>query len=87
VAAYTLARGEPVWVHRDTARFSEPMAGAGPRGTPTVGDGRVFTFGATGVVNALDAATGSRLWSSDARSDADVSTPAWGFASSPLIVD
>jgi outer membrane protein assembly factor BamB len=86
VAAYRLANGEPVWLHRTAARFFEPMAGAGPRGTPEVRDGRVFTFGATGIVNALDAATGRRLWSRDARADADVPTPAWGFSSSPLVV-
>jgi outer membrane protein assembly factor BamB len=87
VAAYKLVSGQPVWVHRDATRFSEPMAGAGPRGTPAVRDGRVFTLGATGLVNALDAATGARIWASDAKSDAEVPTPGWGFASSPLIVD
>jgi outer membrane protein assembly factor BamB len=86
VAAYRLASGEPVWVHRTAARFFEPMAGAGPRSTPEVRDGRVFTFGATGIVTALDAATGRRLWSRDGRADADVTTPNWGFASSPLVV-
>ena len=86
VAAYRLASGDPVWLHRTAARFFEPMAGAGPRSTPEVRDGRVFTFGATGIVNALDAATGRRLWSRDARADADVPTPAWGFSSSPLVV-
>jgi outer membrane protein assembly factor BamB len=86
VAAYRLASGDPVWLHRTAARFFEPMAGAGPRGTPEVRDGRVFTFGATGIVSALDAATGRRLWSRDARADADVPTPSWGFSSSPLVV-
>jgi outer membrane protein assembly factor BamB len=46
----------------------------------------VFTFGATGIVNALDAATGRLLWSRDARADAEVPRPNWGFSSSPLAV-
>lgn len=87
VAAYRLADGEPVWTHRDAARFSEPMAGAGPRSTPAVRDGRVFTMGGTGILNALDAATGERLWSRDTTVDAGVTTPIWGFASSPLVVN
>jgi outer membrane protein assembly factor BamB len=87
VAAYRLKNGEQVWAHRDATRFFEPMAGAGPRGTPTVSGGRVYTFGATGIVNALDAATGAVIWSRKAAAEAGVPTPNWGFASSPLVVN
>jgi outer membrane protein assembly factor BamB len=77
--------GEPVWRHRDRARLDDPMGGPGPRATPTLGADRVYTFGSTGRLNALDAATGALVWSRDAAADAGAGIPVWGFSSSPLI--
>lgn len=87
VSAYRLSTGTPVWTHRDPVRFYESNGGAGPRATPTVHGGRVYSLGATGIVNALDARTGRRLWSRNAETDTGAPRPGWGFAGSPLVVD
>ena len=87
VACHDLSTGKPVWKHSDRARFYESNAGPGPRATPTLNNGRVYTQGATGIVNVLDAATGAVVWTRNSVNDTGAKVPGWGIAASPLVVN
>ena len=86
VICYRASTGDEIWRHVDKERFAEPLAGPGPRGTPTFHDGKIYAQGAKGTVNCLDAATGKAIWSRDVVKDAEATVPMWGYASSPLVL-
>lgn len=87
VACYRIDTGQPVWLHKNPARFWESNAGPGPRATPTLANGRVYTLGGTGIVNVLEARTGALVWTRNAASDTGAKLPDWGFAGSPVVKD
>lgn len=85
VACYDLATGNEVWKQQRETRFDESMGGPGPRATPTLADGAVFTTGATGILQRLKAGTGEVVWQQDFKSLSGRELPMWGYASSPLV--
>jgi outer membrane protein assembly factor BamB len=88
VCCYELKTGDLVWSHGGEAYYSSTIAGDGPRATPTISAGQVFTMGATGLLSKLDGATGRALWPArDVLQDTSPETAQWGKACSPLIVD
>ncbi|MEJ7592578.1 MAG: PQQ-binding-like beta-propeller repeat protein [Planctomycetaceae bacterium] len=83
VVCYELGTGNEVWCHLDATRFEEYTSGPGPRATPTMYEGRVYTYGATGTLNCLDGSTGSVVWTRQI--GPDVSPSLFGDVSSPLV--
>jgi outer membrane protein assembly factor BamB len=57
---------------------------SGPRSSPTVANGKVFTLGVSGTVSCLEAATGKKLWRKD---DFSGAWPRFHTATSPIVVD
>ena len=93
VSCYRLSDGELLWIHRERARHENRLGGIGPRSTPTIVGDRVYTQGATGIVNCLDLETGESIWRQDlmrlvgwTQSQSEQSI-IWGRAGSPLLVE
>jgi len=78
------ASGKPIWTHEYDCPYAISYA-SGPRCTPTVADGKVYTLGAEGNLFCLDAATGRVIWSKDFKKDYAAPTPLWGFCGHPLV--
>jgi outer membrane protein assembly factor BamB len=78
------ADGKIVWTHTYDCTYSI-MYGAGPRTTPLVHDGKVYTLGAMGHLFCLDAATGKVLWSKNLHEEYNAPAQLWGFSAHPLI--
>jgi outer membrane protein assembly factor BamB len=85
VVAYDLATGRVRWSHADAARYATTIAGVGPRATPAISGSRVFTLGATGILNALELATGRVQWSRHVLEENRAVSPEWGKSSSPVV--
>jgi outer membrane protein assembly factor BamB len=76
--------GEEIWKHQYECNYTISYP-AGPRCTPTVEDGKVYTLGAMGDLFCLDAASGSPLWSKNLPKTFSAPVPLWGYAGHPLI--
>lgn len=76
--------GNEVWKHEYDCSYAISYP-AGPRCTPTVDNGKVFTLGAMGDLFCLDAATGSVIWSKNLPKSYNAPLPLWGYAGHPLV--
>lgn len=85
VVCLDVLTGGLLWEHADEARYDSALGGVGPRTTPTVADGRVFTFGATGILNCLSLDQGTLIWQRRMAEEAPGCLPEWGYAGSPLV--
>jgi outer membrane protein assembly factor BamB len=76
--------GRVLWTHEYDCAYTISYA-AGPRATPLVHQGKVYTLGAEGHLQCLDATTGKPIWTREFTKDFDCKTPVWGFAGHPLV--
>ena len=66
VEAFDAITGKSLWTFTYDTNYRDDFGfDNGPRSAPAVADGRVFTFGAEGVLHALNLYTGAKLWRVD----------------------
>ena len=87
VYALEESTGDILWRYSYSEALNPRQYDGGPNTSPTVDGEYVYTLSKTGKAFCLDAATGDEVWSKDLKKLYGVSTPTWGFASSPLIHD
>ncbi|OGV66152.1 MAG: hypothetical protein A3K19_19610 [Lentisphaerae bacterium RIFOXYB12_FULL_65_16] len=78
--------GKVRWQYSYPCKYSGVGYDSGPRVTPAVADGRVYTLGTMGDLICLDAADGKLLWQKNLPREYQVKIPTWGF-STQLLVD
>ena len=85
VTAYDLASGKQLWQDGVDAPYTMNSAatghGPGPKSTPAIAGGRVFTLGVSGIFSAHDLATGKLLW----RKTAPPTPQEYGTSNSPIV--
>jgi outer membrane protein assembly factor BamB len=88
LTAYDLATGKQIWRQAYEAPYDvNPAArahGKGPKSTPLVHGGRVFTLGIGGILSAFDARDGRPVWRKDFKGEYSATAPEYGAAASPV---
>jgi outer membrane protein assembly factor BamB len=77
--------GKQIWKHEYDCPYKMSYPN-GPRATPLIRDGRVYTLGGMGELCCLDADKGSVLWSKNLMKEYKLDkAPVWGWATHPLL--
>lgn len=80
------ATGRLLWKHEVPVTYTVSYP-AGPRCTPVISGGKVWTLGAEGNLICFDLASGKLLWERALREDYGTKAALWGYAAHPLLDD
>ncbi|UCD28856.1 MAG: PQQ-binding-like beta-propeller repeat protein [Planctomycetota bacterium] len=77
--------GKIIWTHEYPCPYKGVQYDSGPRCTPTVCKGVIYTLGTMGHLFCLNAETGRLIWQKNYVKDFSTDLPTWGIASAPLV--
>ena len=86
LAAFDAKTGEMKWEKSYDRQKFTPLFGNGPRSTPLVSGGKVYTLGGTGILACWDAKTGDIAWKVDTLKEFKAKNLFFGISTSPLMV-
>ena len=87
LAAFDAKTGEMKWEKSYERQEFKPLFGNGPRSTPVVSNGMVFTLGGTGILAAWDAKTGEIAWKVDTLKEFNAKNLFFGVSTSPAMLE
>jgi outer membrane protein assembly factor BamB len=86
VECLSAADGTTKWKKGYPTHYRDALGkGDGPRATPVVADGRVYTLGADGVLQCLKLEDGDKVWRKDLRKEYEIPRSYFGVGSSPIL--
>jgi len=85
VLCFDEATGKPLWTHSYPVAYQDMEYGNGPRASPTVHEGKVYTLGTRSHLFCLEASTGKVLWKKDLANEYDAAPQEYGSSVAPLI--
>lgn len=86
VTARDAETGAELWTQKYPSNYRPQIEDSdGPRCVPVIDDGRVFTFGAEGVLSAWDLKTGKPLWSRKTHAEFNPPDAYFGAGSTPVV--
>jgi outer membrane protein assembly factor BamB len=85
LSAYSVKDGQPIWSKTYDRGNFKSLFGSGPRATPSVAGGKIYTLGITGLLTCFSADGGEQLWQVDALKEAKASNLFFGASCSPLV--
>src|SRR5262249_12926350 len=85
VLCLNAADGKIIWKHEYDCLYIKVNYPQGPRTTPVVRDGKVWTLGTMGDLLCLDAKTGTVVWSKNVAQEYKTKPPVWGYAAHPVV--
>ena len=85
LSAFDADSGKPLWQTPYERSKFDSFFGNGPRATPAVAGGKVYTFGITGLLTCFDADKGTQLWQVDTLKKYKVNNLRFGVSCSPLV--
>jgi outer membrane protein assembly factor BamB len=89
IQAIDLTTGKQLWQDSYPVAYTVQRAaaahGKGPKATPVIANGRLYTFGISGVLSCYDIRSGKLRWRKETSSKFNNASPDYGISSSPVV--